>query len=182
MSDFIRKMPWDELAKENANLLAENEWLRERNRWLQLFLKTVNEKSSELLPRTENERLRNRGRKINRPKEDNMPSITIGRIVHYVVNQSTADAINRRRDDAYEHIDEHRARADGSIIHVGNKVHKGDEFPLMVTRVFNSVYADLDTCINGQLLLDGNDTYWLTSVYEGEGPGYWHWPEEADDE
>jgi len=51
MSDFIRKMPWDELAKENANLLAENEWLRERNRWLELFLKTVNEKSSELLPR-----------------------------------------------------------------------------------------------------------------------------------
>ena len=28
MSDFIRKMPWDVLAKENANLLAENERLR----------------------------------------------------------------------------------------------------------------------------------------------------------
>jgi len=160
MSDFIRKMPWDELAKENANLLAENEWLR------------------------------NRGRKINRPKEGDMPSITIGRIVHFVVTHSTADAINKRRDHAYAHMNEHRERADGSIIHVGHRVYEGDEFPMVVTRVWNErerppgvgAPAEINTYINGQLLLDGNDTYWLTSVYEGEGPGYWHWPEEADDE
>lgn len=31
--------------------------------------------------------------------------------------------------------------------------------------------------INGQAVLDGNDALWVTSAPEGDGNGFWHWPE-----
>jgi hypothetical protein len=98
------------------------------------------------------------------------PAPTPGRIVLYTISAEDADAINRRRADARVHLDEHRANSNGVQIHVGNSVAAGEEFPMVVVRVWGP------GCINGQVLLDGNDTYWATSRVRGEGPGSWCWP------
>lgn len=31
--------------------------------------------------------------------------------------------------------------------------------------------------VNGQAFLDGNDTLWVTSAPQGDGNGFWDWPE-----
>ncbi|OZF33181.1 hypothetical protein CH296_11130 [Rhodococcus sp. 14-2496-1d] len=82
---------------------------------------------------------------------------TIGRVVHYTASEGSADAINKRR---------------ATSGHQGNTVHAGDVFPATVVRVW-------PTCVNLQVQLDGTDTYWATSVYEGEGPHTWAWPTRA---
>jgi hypothetical protein len=33
-----------------------------------------------------------------------------------------------------------------------------------------------DALVNGQVFLDGNDTFWATSVGVGEGHGTFSWP------
>lgn len=105
--------------------------------------------------------------------EDSHPKPTpaIGRIVHYTLTDQGAETINRRRDDA--RFNRHGITPNGEQVHVGNPVHAGDVFPLIITRVWG---GDL---INGQVLLDGNDTYWATSVHEGEGGHQYQWPNTA---
>lgn len=95
---------------------------------------------------------------------------TIGRIVHYTISVEEADAINRRRNDATRSMREHREAATGVQLHVGNVAREGDVYPLLIVRVWP---GDL---VNGQLFLDGNDTLWVCSVYEGEGPRTFAWP------
>lgn len=102
-----------------------------------------------------------------------MATPTLGRIVLYTLSDLDAEAINRRRDDAIQHLAEHRDRADGSVIHVGNMASEGDIYPLVVTRVWGSTP---ESAINGQVLLDGNDTFWATSITHGTGPRTWTWP------
>lgn len=99
---------------------------------------------------------------------------SIGRIVHYKLTASDADAINRRRADAESALSEHRANANGVLVHSGNRVSEGDIYPLMITRV----WADADhlsegTAVNGQVHLDGNDTLWVTSRTQGDEGGRW---------
>ena len=98
---------------------------------------------------------------------------TIGRIVHYTLGSSDADAINRRRAHAQAHLSEHRENANGVQIYVGNTVFPGDVYPMVITRVWGE---NADSCVNGQVLLDGNDLYWATSVKVGEGPRTFAWP------
>lgn len=98
---------------------------------------------------------------------------SLGRIVLYTLTDHDADQINRRRSDAREHLAEHQKTANGVQIHVGNGVAAGDEYPLVITRVWGSSPG---AAVNGQLLLDGNDTLWVTSTTEGEGPRMWRWP------
>lgn len=100
---------------------------------------------------------------------------SIGRIVHYTLSEADAEAINRRRADAARSMADHRQTADGSQVHVGNQVREGEAYPMVITRVWGG------TGVNGQVLLDGNDTYWATSrAHDDEGAGYvggtWHWP------
>lgn len=98
---------------------------------------------------------------------------TIGRIVRYRLTAADAEKINKRRRDAFEHITEHRERADGSQVHVGNRASEGQE----VVMVIVAAHGDQpDSYVNGKCLLDGNDDYWATSVKVGEGPGTWSWP------
>lgn len=52
---------------------------------------------------------------------------------------------------------------------VGTPVHLGDEFPMTVVRVFNAAM------VNGQVHLDGTDTYWAQEVHLGDDPGQWHY-------
>lgn len=99
---------------------------------------------------------------------------SIGRIVHYRLNAHDAGAINRRRDDAFQHRD--TRTADGSQIHTGNGAHPGDAYPLIITRVWGT---DPGCAVNGQVLLDGNDTLWVTSRCGGEGEGQYSWPVRA---
>lgn len=102
-------------------------------------------------------------------------TITPGRIVLYRLNSFDAETINKRRADAAHSMGYHQAQADGSQVHVGNEVRSGEVFPFVVTRVWSAGY------VNGQVLLDGNDTLWVTSVAEGEGERCWAWPERVPD-
>lgn len=97
---------------------------------------------------------------------------TIGRIVHYTLSTMDADLINKRRKDATAHMGEHRDAATGVMVHVGNEVHVGDVFPMLITHV----WSEAASLVNGTVLLDGNDTYWATSRRVGEGPGFYAWP------
>lgn len=98
---------------------------------------------------------------------------TIGRIVQYRVSASDAQAINQRRKDAREKLPWHRAIRSGAQVHVGNDVREDDIYPLIITRVWGDTAA---SAFNGQLLLDGNDLYWVTSTEIGEGPAKCAWP------
>lgn len=98
---------------------------------------------------------------------------SVGRIVHYTLTEQDASAINKRRDDAKANLDKHRADADGSQVHTGNAVRAGDVYPLVITRVWGD---SPDSAVNGQLMLDGNDTYWVTSTNHGEGERHFVWP------
>jgi hypothetical protein len=94
-------------------------------------------------------------------------TVTIGRIVHYTLNEQDAEAINRRREDAA--LRQAGAQETGFVVHVGNAAKAGDVYPAMCVRYWGS-------SANFQVFLDGNDTYWATSRSEGEGPGTWAWP------
>jgi hypothetical protein len=47
---------------------------------------------------------------------------------------------------------------------------EGTVCPMIVTRAW------ADGVVNGQVLLDGSDSLWATSVDRGNGPGQWQWP------
>lgn len=118
---------------------------------------------------------------------------TIGRIVHYVLSEQDAQAINKRRTD-YDLFRRQfsgpsapgTSGADGHQAHVGNRAEAGQVYPAMVVRTFGGSAANL------QVFLDGNDTYWGTSRSNHEGDtgsthsvntpdisyhgGSWHWP------
>jgi hypothetical protein len=97
---------------------------------------------------------------------------TIGRIVHLRLSKECAEKINKRRNDGRRNDD--TRLDDGAQVHVGNPVAEGDEFPMIVCRVWS------EKTVNGQVFLDGNDTLWTSSVVEGTEPGTWHWPEREE--
>lgn len=108
-----------------------------------------------------------------------MTQPTIGRIVHYTLNEADAEAINRRRADfeAFQRSHKHphepgQPGATGHMAHVGNRAVAGQTYPAQVVRVFDPA----TTTANLQVALDGNDVYWATSRTEGEGAGHWRWP------
>lgn len=101
---------------------------------------------------------------------------SLGRIVHYTLSASDAEQINRRRSDAQRNMAEHQQAATGAQVHVGNSVSAGDVYPLVITRVWNHGPGG---GVNGQVLLDGNDLFWATSVTEGEGQRHYAWPQRA---
>lgn len=98
-----------------------------------------------------------------------------GRIVHYTLSEQDADDIARRRVDARNSLDWHREHRTGAVVHLGNSVKAGDVYPLIITRVW-AARPTTDTSVNGQVLLDGNDTLWVTSVQQGEGERTWRSP------
>ncbi len=101
---------------------------------------------------------------------------TIGRIVLYTLTSEDADAINRRREHARLHMSEHRAKSNGVMVHVGNGVKQGDQFPMVITRTWGS---DPGNPVQGTVLLDGSDTFWATSKVVGDEAGMWRWPARA---
>lgn len=97
---------------------------------------------------------------------------SIGRICHYTLDQQDANEVNRRRDDARRNLDWHREHQTGAVVHAGNSVSEGDVFPLIITKVW-SAPANENSSVNGQVLLDGDDTLWVTSVQQGDGLRHW---------
>ncbi|MHB9075810.1 MAG: hypothetical protein ACYC6G_20095 [Desulfobaccales bacterium] len=104
------------------------------------------------------------------------PVPTIGRTVLFRLTKEQAKAINRRRFHAHAHLDEHIANSNGVQIHVGNEVKEGDAFPMVITRVWGDTPQ---CCVNGQVMLDGNDLFWVTSTQVGEGPNTFSWPQKS---
>jgi len=87
-----------------------------------------------------------------------------GRIVQYELSENDADQINRRRKDARANSN---VGTTGFMLHVGNDVRAGEKYPLIITRAWGNRE---ESAVNGQLMLDGNDTFWVTSVSHGDGP------------
>ena len=107
------------------------------------------------------------------------PAPTIGRIVHYRLSTQDAAAIEQRRDDAkrwYGHLVEN---VKGVQHHTGNPVSEGLTVALIVTAVWPHEYGEGTFGVNGQALLDGNDSLWVTSAKQGDEPGQWNWPPRA---
>ena len=63
---------------------------------------------------------------------------SLGRIVHFVVDEHTADELNRRGD--------------------GNVTHAGDVFPGVIVGAWS------DTCVNLRVFRDAASDLWITSV------------------
>lgn len=98
--------------------------------------------------------------------------VTLGRTLHFRLHETHAEAINRRRTSSGSIVE--RIGSDKwplcAQAHIGNVVSAGDVFQVIVTRVWS------EGCFNGQVLLDGSDSFWVTSVTEGENNGQWFWP------
>lgn len=112
----------------------------------------------------------------------------LGEIVLYELTDGDATAINRRRTDAADSAAYHARIRSGAIVHTGNAAHggvveyvyddngqngvekvtkRGDIYPLIITRVWGDTP---EANVNGQVLLDGNDSIWVTSVCAGDAP------------
>lgn len=79
---------------------------------------------------------------------------SVGRIVHYMLDESDAERISGRR------------AAVGDLHNVGNAAQAGQVFPMVITRVWGD---DPLSAVNGQVFLDGNDCYWATSKQQVAG-------------
>jgi hypothetical protein len=108
--------------------------------------------------------------------------ITIGRVVTYTLTEQDALEINRRRTDGKaiaerikKNTEDTSAWPIGAQAHIGNSVEPGQQFPMVVTKVWSPGY------VNGQVLLDGNDCFWATSVKEGTGGHTWAWPARVEE-
>ena len=104
---------------------------------------------------------------------DQKPSV--GRIVHYKLTEQDAQSINRRRDD-FGNTKDTTVWAAGAQAHFGNRVIKGHVFPMVVCVVWPDEHGTNLYGVNGQVLLDGNDSVWVTSARQGDEPGQWNWP------
>jgi hypothetical protein len=112
---------------------------------------------------------------------------TIGRLVHYKLSAQDAEQINRRRttDTSIAERMKHAVpSADGTAVpiygwpygaqaHIGNDAREGAVYPMLIVKVWGN---DIESAVNGQVFLDGNDVFWATSRTVGEQPGQFMWP------
>jgi hypothetical protein len=89
-----------------------------------------------------------------------MEPVTVGRIVIYKLSKQNVSEIYGQRLRSGP----------------GNPIQENLDVPLIVTAVWPEEFGPGKPGINGQAILDGNDTLWVKSVCEGSGPGTWHWP------
>lgn len=107
-----------------------------------------------------------------------MSEPTIGLIVIYKLSEPNAAVINQQRANVANNADHHRDAALGFQLHRGNQVQSGDEFPMIITKIW------APGSINGKVMLDGTDEFWATSVHQDSGSGtkerpelgVWRWP------
>lgn len=101
----------------------------------------------------------------------------IGAVVQYILSKQDCEEINRRR--RYAHGAEGRLSwPDGAQAHTGNEAREGQIAPMVIVAVWGT---SATSCVNGQVLLDGNDSYWALSrnrADELNTTGVWDWIEE----
>ena len=88
---------------------------------------------------------------------------TLGRIVLYRLTAEDVAAIGRQR-------------LAGGQDHVGNSVVAGEAVVGIIVAVWPAEFGPDEPGVNLQVLLDGRDSYWVTSAREGYEPGQWSWP------
>lgn len=95
----------------------------------------------------------------------------IGDILLYRLNEQDIKAINRRRTSGAAIQARMQAQPlawpEGAQAHIGFPARPGQVFPLIVTTL------TVGGLVNGQVMLDGNDTLWVTSVGQGTCEGTW---------
>jgi len=89
---------------------------------------------------------------------------SVGRIVHYMLSESDAEQINRRRTSSQDISRRIEAEAWplGAQAHIGNRAEAGQVYPMLIVRVWSAT-PDEVTSVQGQVFLDGNDVFWATS-------------------
>lgn len=120
----------------------------------------------------------------NAPERLQIP--TLGRIVHYRLSVEDAAQINRRRTTGKAIADRMKSKLvnpqggqdvaawpAGAQAHIGNDAREGDVHPMIITKTWGDTPT---SAVNGQVLLDGNDVLWATSVCVGEGQRTFSWP------
>jgi hypothetical protein len=125
-------------------------------------------RNSKLETRNAKRETRNAKRETRNAKLEQNMIPSIGRIVHYTLTAEDAECVNRRRTSP----EQNRPRG----THVGNPAHAGQIVPLIITTVWVDEYGPGNYGVNGQVLLDGNDSLWITSASQGDGEGQWHEP------
>jgi hypothetical protein len=105
---------------------------------------------------------------------------TIGRIVHYRLTEDEALKTGKRREDARQQIEQMHSAHAGFQAHVGNPVATGEMVPMIITQVWPDEFGPGTYGVNGQALLDGSDSLWVTSAGQGDEPGQWNWPKRED--
>lgn len=126
-----------------------------------------------------------------------MQKPTVGRTVHYRLSADEAARINRRRttSGAIAERIERKEWPLGAQAHVGNTASEGEVVPMIVTKVWPDEFAgqaylahhktaddaipayESPFGINGQLVLDGTDSLWVTSAPQHSTlTGCWFWP------
>jgi hypothetical protein len=113
--------------------------------------------------------------RVRPPQDDTVPAAVdetlprvpaVGDVVLYTLSDLDAQRVNSRRTDATRNV---TAATDGSQIYTGNRVSAREVYPMVITRVWGSTPQ---SAVNGQVLLDGNDVLWATSISAGDGAGH----------
>lgn len=115
--------------------------------------------------------------------EDAGPRVPVlGEWVHYTLSQTDAEAINAKRaaySSQTDGLDDVTAeKLKGYQEFRGNFAQAGQTYPAIVVRSWSGTSANL------QVLLDGTDTYWTTSVSPSEEagePGHYAFPGTPED-
>lgn len=94
---------------------------------------------------------------------------TIGSIVIFKLAKDQAEEITSRRTHGPSKRDKH----------TGRFAFENEEYPMIVVRVWEDEFGPGKHGVNGQVFLDGDDTFWVTSASEGTQSGQWHWPAAA---
>lgn len=77
-------------------------------------------------------------------------------VVLYKLGKTDVEAINRERAQSPFLRGAH------------NRVDEGEVYPMIIVRVWGDT---AESAVNGQVMLDGPDTYWATSRMQGRDPG-----------
>ena len=92
---------------------------------------------------------------------------TPGRTVLYKLTAQDAEQIRAQRQPTYHESQPGLIGPGNKVTTVynktGNVASAGDVYPLIITRVWGDTE---ESCVNGQVLLDGNDALWVTSVQQ----------------
>lgn len=87
---------------------------------------------------------------------------SVDRIVHIRLSKGCALNITSSRQN------------NKKVFH-GNSVQENDIYPMIITRVWDKELTD-NSLVQRQVILDGNDTHWVTSVQQGTKNGQWFSP------